>query len=336
MALRAIPALVSALLTAGIALPAEAACFRGVNLSGAEFGDRGGVIDKQYTYPSQRIVDYFRSQGLNTVRLPFLWERLQPVLDQPLDPTELQRLTNAVAMIRKAGMTVILDPHNYATYNDEKIGSTVVSGADFADFWKRLATAFANRDGIAFGLMNEPHDMPADQWLPSANAAIAAIRKSGAKNLILVPGTDWTGAHSWMKVNAPVMIGVADPDHNFAFELHQYLDSNFSGTHTACTRVDDAVGSLEDVTAWLRKTGNRGFLGEFGGSGEPACLKGIAEMVATINDAKDVWTGWTYWVSGDWWPASEPMNITPTKDGDRPQLKALLGPGLSDTSCAGL
>ena len=45
--------------------------------------------------------------------------------------------------------------------------------------------------------MNEPHDVPATQWLASANAAIAAIRETGATNLVLVPGTIWTGAHSW-------------------------------------------------------------------------------------------------------------------------------------------
>lgn len=327
--------LLALLLSTATALPAGAVCFRGVNLSGAEFGGRDGVVDQQYTYPSDKIVGYFRSKRMNTVRLPFLWERLQPALGQPLAEAELGRVKNAVAMMRKAGMQVILDPHNYATYNDEQIGSRIVSVEDFADFWKRLATAFANEDGVSFGLMNEPHDMPARNWLPSANAAIAAIRQAGAKNLILVPGTNWTGAHSWEASNAAVMLGVTDPGNNYAFEVHQYLDSDFSGTHPACTRADDAVAALKSMTTWLRDNDKRGFLGEFGGSGEAECLTGLAGMVAVVNDAKDVWTGWTYWVAGDWWPASEINNITPTKDGDRPQLASLLGPGLDDKSCAG-
>lgn len=328
--------LAALVLSGATALPVEAACFRGINLSGAEFGGRDGIIDQQYTYPSEKIVAYFRSKGLNTVRLPFLWERLQPALGQPLSEAELGRLKQSVAMMRKAGMEVILDPHNYATYNDKQIGSRIVSVDDFADFWKRLATVFSNVEGVSFGLMNEPHAMPAERWLPSANAAIAAIRQTGARNLILVPGTDWTGAHSWQTSNASVMIGVTDPANNFAFEVHQYLDSNFSGTHATCTRAADAVGALDAMTDWLRKNGKRGFLGEFGGSKDPECLKGLAEMVGVVNGAKDVWTGWTYWVAGDWWPPTEPLNITPTKDGDRPQLKALLGAGLDDASCAGL
>ena len=49
---------------------------------------------------------------------------------------------------------------------------------------------------------------------------------------------------------------------------------------------------------------------------------------------KDVGTGWTYWVAGDWGPATEPLNIQPTAEGDRPQLKAL-EPTLADFSAEG-
>jgi endoglucanase len=131
------------------------------------------------------------------------------------------------------------------------------------------------------------------------------------------------------------MIKITDPGDNYAYEFHQYLDSDFSGTHATCPRADDALKALDDVTEWMRTNKRRGFLGEFGGSGAPECLKGIADMVGKMNTAKDVWIGWTYWVAGDWWPATEINNITPTKEGDRPQLASLLGPGLEDKSCAG-
>ncbi|MCD2173832.1 glycoside hydrolase family 5 protein [Rhizobium sp. C4] len=327
--------LLALLVSASMAAPASATCFRGINLSGAEFNGRGARINVDYTYPSQKIIDYFASKKLNTVRLPILWERLQPVLNQPFDPDELGRLKTSVDQMRKAGLGVIIDPHNFATYNDIQIGTRVVSYADFADFWRRVAAEFGNRDGIYFGLMNEPFHMPATQWLPGAQAAIDAIRETGAKNLILVPGVEWTSAREWAKFSAAEMIKVTDPGDNFAYEFHQYLDSDFSGTHAACDRAADALKAIGDVTEWMRTNKRRGFLGEFGGSGQPECLKGIADMVGKMNAAKDVWLGWTYWVAGDWWPATEINNITPTKDGDRPQLASLLGPGLDDKSCAG-
>ncbi len=41
--------------------------------------------------------------------------------------------------------------------------------------------------------MNEPHDMNTNDWKTFAQAAINAIRSTGANNLITVPGNAWTG-----------------------------------------------------------------------------------------------------------------------------------------------
>ena len=67
--------------------------------------------------------------------------------------------------------------------------------------------------------MNEPHNQSASEWFDSANAAIAAIRSAGAIQEILLPGTAFDGTWTW-KQSA-----------NFAFEVHQYLDPDGSGTH---------------------------------------------------------------------------------------------------------
>ncbi len=191
---------------------AAGACLRGVNLAGAEFGEENGVYGTAYIYPSDETIAYFAAKGFNSVRLPFSWSRLQTSLNAPFDPAELERLNDAVQRLRAAGLTVVLDPHNYARYRGELIGSPAVPYEAFAQFWTELAKVFANQDGVVFGLMNEPHTMPTEQWLGGANAAIAAIRATGARNLILVPGNSWTGAHSWMGetyggANGIVMLG---------------------------------------------------------------------------------------------------------------------------------
>ena len=56
-------------------------------------------------------------------------------------------------------------------------------------------------------------------------------------------------------------------------------------------------------------------------------MTGITAMTAFVDANSDVWTGWTYWAGGDWWPESEALNIQPTPKGDRPQLKALEAAG---------
>ncbi len=324
--------LVAAMTAIAIPLQANAACLSGVNLAGAEFGQGRGTYGKDYAYPSEETITYFADKGFNAVRLPFKWERLQPRLNRNFDKAERKRLSDTVKALRKAGMTVILDPHNYAYYGDQQIGSAAVPDSAFADFWSRLAADYKQDAGVEFGLMNEPHDVPATQWLASANAAIAAIRETGATNLVLVPGTIWSGAHSWEEerdggANGTVMLGIQDPADNNAYEVHQYLDGDFSGKASTCERADDAVKALERFTDWLKRNGKRGFLGEFGGSAEPACLDGLARMTALVHRENAVWTGWTYWAAGDWWPASEPLNIQPTADGDRPQLAALMSGG---------
>ncbi len=323
---------VAAMVSLAIPAQAGAACLRGVNLAGAEFGKGRGTYGKDYAYPSAETIAYFAGKGFNAVRLPFRWERLQPRLKRGFDKAERKRLSETVKALRAAGQTVILDPHNYAYYGDNQIGSAKVPDSAFADFWKRLAEDYKDDAGVQFGLMNEPYDVTATQWLASANAAIAAIRETGAKNLVLVPGTIWTGAHSWEAerdggANGTVMLGIKDPADNHAYEVHQYLDDDFSGTAETCARPDDAVKALQGFTDWLKRNGKRGFLGEFGGSADKACLDGLARMTALVNKEQSVWTGWTYWAGGDWWPATEALNIQPTADGDRPQLAALIAGG---------
>lgn len=317
-----------------MALPAEAgaACLRGINLAGAEFGNGRGVHGTDYVYPSQETIDYFAGKGFNAVRLPFRWERLQPRLGRGFDKAERERLRTTVAALRQAGMTVVLDPHNYAYYGGAQIGSAKVPDSAFADFWRRLAEDYKDDPQVHFGLMNEPHDVTATQWLASANAAIAAIRAMDATNLVLVPGTIWSGAHSWEEerpggANGTVMLGIEDPADNHAYEVHQYLDADYSGKNETCERAEEAVAALERFTGWLRRHGKRGFLGEFGGSAEPACLDGISRMVAHVSAESDVWVGWAYWAGGDWWPEDEPLNIQPTAEGDRKQLSALIDGG---------
>lgn len=308
---------------------AEGVCYKGVNLSGAEYGDKSGVYGTNYIYPSEKTVAYFAGKGMNLVRLPFRWQRLQPVLGGKLDADELARLKTAVGLIRSRGMMVVLDPHNFAYYEKARLMTPELPGPAFADFWIRLSLEFANEEDVVFGLMNEPYDIPAEDWLSAANQAIAGIRAAGAGNLILVPGTNWTGVSSWESDreagnNAKVMKDVDDPLDNFAYEVHQYMDEDFSGTHDTCPQAGQAVEAMERFTGWLKQRGARGFLGEFGGSKDPACLTGLAEMVDVMDRNPEQWIGWSYWAAGDWWPESEGNNIQPVRGDDRPQLAAVL------------
>jgi endoglucanase len=299
--------------------------YAGVNLAGAEFGDANlpGTYGIDYTYPTAAEVDYFLAKGMTILRVPFRWERLQQSLGAPLDPTELARLDTFVSYATGAGMTVIIDPHNYARYHGDLIGSAAVSRAAFADFWSRIAAAYATNPRVVFGIVNEPHTMATEDWLAAANDAIAAIRSAGAQNLVLVPGNAWTGAHSWLQSwygtpNATVMLGVVDPGNNFAFEVHQYLDADFSGTSQTCVSTTIGTESIAEFTEWLRTHGHRGFLGEFGAAANPTCQTAIDNLLDTLDASRDAWIGWSWWAAGPWW--SNYMYSIEPGPGDKPQM----------------
>lgn len=301
----------------------------GTNLSGPEFGPIPGNYGTDYVYPAHGDVDYFVGKGFRIFRIPFLWERMQPTLQQPLDATELGRLEDLVSYATSKGAYALIDPHNYARYNGNIIGDTgsPVSTADFADFWSRLSAAFASDGHAIFGLMNEPHDMPTSLWLTDANAAIAAIRKSGAKNVIFVPGNSWTGAHSWTdggsSSNATVMLGVQDPLNDYVFEAHQYLDSDYSGTHPDCQSTTIGSQSLQAFTQWLQTNHLRGFLGEFGVANNTTCMAALDDMLSFVDQNRSLWVGWTWWSAGPWW-GSYMFSIEPSNGMDAPQTATLV------------
>lgn len=302
----------------------------GVNIAGAEFNGRKvpGVPDHDYFYPARATIDYVAAKGMNSIRVPFLWERMQPELNGPLAAEELGRLEGVVRYANSKRLYVVLDLHNYAYYRQKVIGSSDVAVTALADVWKRLADRFSNNALVGFGLMNEPKGLLTETWLAAANAAIGAIRRAGANNVIFVPGNGWTGAHSWLSSrygapNGDVMLGVIDPADNYVYEVHQYLDSNYSGTHAACRSETVGVDTLQLFTQWARQHRKRAYLGEFGAGADPICLRALDLMLRFIDENSDVWTGWSYWAAGAW-PASYFTSVQPVDSVDRPQISVLL------------
>lgn len=303
--------------------------YAGVNLSGAEFGyNVPGTYGIDYIYPTHAEVDYFVGKGMNIIRLPFLWERLQGSQFSNFDSLELARLDDFVNYATSKGAMVILDPHNFARYYGTVIGDPSVPASAFADLWSRLASRYKNNSRVIFGLVNEPNTMSTEQWLADANAAISAIRSAGATNIIFVPGNAWSGAFTWYDnwygtPNSTVMLGIVDSGNNYAVEVHQYLDSDGSGTSSTC--ISSTIGSqrLQAFTGWLRQNGKRGFLGEFAGARNATCYAALDDMLTYIDNNSDVWLGWTYWSAGPWW--DEYMFTLEPKNGqDRPQMPILL------------
>ncbi|PAV16406.1 endoglucanase [Pyrrhoderma noxium] len=275
----------------------------GVNESGAEFGNNKipGTLGTDYTWPSPSSIDFFVEKGFNTFRVPFLVERLSPPstgLTDSFDSTYLNGLKTIVNYITGKGAFALLDPHNYMIYN----GATISSTSDFATWWKNLANEFKSNSNVVFDIMNEPHDIPAATVFDLNQAAINAIRESGATSqLILVEGTSWTGAWTWISSgNGDVFGTISDPNNNTAIEMHQYLDSDGSGTSGTCVSSTIGAERIADATTWLQNNGLKGFLGEIGAGSNDACISAVQGALCAMQQS-GVWIGALWWAAGPWW-----------------------------------
>jgi hypothetical protein len=119
-------------------------------------------------------------------------------------------------------------------------GATLTQ-SNFIDFWTRAARLWKDHPGFGgYGLMNEPHEMPAPGttvemtdlnkqdltiWAAYAQAAIDAIRAIDPVNPIYLGGNDWSGA-MWLPTRDPLwpLKGA-----NIIYEVHCYLDARNTG-----------------------------------------------------------------------------------------------------------
>ena len=290
-----------------------ARCSFGVTLSGGEFTP-GGTYPQNYSYPTSQSIDYYASIGMKVIRFPIMWERVQPVPLGNLNGAEIALFEPAIQYAISKGMTVALDVHNNGLGYGAIIGSRACPDSWFADLWGRLAERYKGFGvQMMFMLMSEPSQQCEYQWRNSANAAIAAIRKSGATQTIVVPGTCFDGGWLWtISANARAMTGIKDPLNNYVFEAHQYLNADGSGSDGSIVRPSIGADRLHQMTLWARKNGHRLFLGEFGTGSDAASLKALDQMLRYIAHNADVWQHACWWGAGGLW-MNYFMSIEPTE-----------------------
>jgi hypothetical protein len=131
----------------------------------------------------------------NTIRLPVqdtLWSGASTGSATCSGPAYQRQVKRAIDWILEEGMDVILDLH-YVAGAAPADGSGTPSSA-MTTWWTSIAndTFFKDRGGrIIYELYNESN-IASDQLAKWMQTTVDAIRGTGAKNLILVSGTDWT------------------------------------------------------------------------------------------------------------------------------------------------
>ncbi|TDL20786.1 endoglucanase 1 [Rickenella mellea] len=312
--------------------------YAGVNESGGEFSvwsntktvgtGLPGRFGTDYAFINKSTVDIFvDNEKANFFRVTFLMERMCPVatgLGSTFNDTYFGFYEDAINYITKTkGAYALIDPHNYMRYNDPSqqpttgsiIGDTTdpkaATTAQFGEFWAELARRFVDNEKVVFGINNEPHDMLTSLVFANNQAAITGIRSVGAKQLILAPGNGYTGGHSFTQLtgagnwapSSDYMFKLHDPANNYAIDIHEYLDIDFSGGHAECAQP--APSNLAALTTWLKKHSLKAMITEFSGGDNQNCYNYIDELLTYMEQNKE-YIGWTAWAAGPIWGNNSP------------------------------
>ncbi len=133
----------------------------------------------------------------------------------------------------------------------------ILDPAAYQDLWTKFFALMKNdpkinKDYLLFDLVNEPVDVPDDSVFTIQAAIIKSLRQQGYQGYILVEGNAWSGLHSWTTAswaskdgkstytNANLFTrdhfvkeGITDLS-KIIINVHQYLESDYSGTHDQC------------------------------------------------------------------------------------------------------
>lgn len=262
---------------------------------------------------------FVTNDNFNIFRLPVAWQWLvNNQLGATLDANKTAQYDQLVQACLATGASCIVDIHNYARFNGKIIGSSGgPTNAQFVSLWTQLATKYSNNTKVLFGLVNEPHDLTSiPQWAATVQAAVTAIRAIAPRNTILIPGSSYSSAQALPTEAGPALLDVKNPDGSttgLVFDVHKYLDSDNSGTHTECT-TDNIATAFQPLATWLRTNKRQALNTETGGGNTQSCETDLCAQIDFMKQNSDVFLGVVGWAAGSF-DATYELVETPTKQG---------------------
>ena len=131
--------------------------------------------------------------------------------------------------------------------------------------------------------------------------AITGIRSTGATSqYIFAEGNSYSGAWTWAATNDNLK-ALTDPSNKLIYEMHQYLDSDGSGTSATCVSSTIGVERVTSATAWLIANNKIGIIGEYAGGANSVCMSAVTGMLTYLEQNSAVWLGALWWGGGPWW-----------------------------------
>ena len=303
----------------------------GFNHSGGEYScveDNGFFDTPDGAPPAEPVIQAMRAwRGVTAVRVPL---NEQCWLGLPAAPAEYagaayrSAVRTFVARLNAAGIAAVLDLHRSAPADALSREQEPMPDRDHSpEFWRSVAAAFAGRPAVVFDLFNEPFPYAetdsARAWscwrdggctLTSVNSGrpyvaagmnelIAAVRSTGASNVVLAGGIHWAeGMTHWLAYR-PV-----DPLGQLAAAFHAYSFNTYCAGAACYDR--DLAPLAQEVPLFVGEIGPTLRLGSDGIDDD--CPRsavrddGFADSTLDWLDAHGAsWTAWSWNPWPDCW-----------------------------------
>jgi hypothetical protein len=314
----------------------------GFNLSGAEYAcmEGFGVFDTpDGTIPTDTEIAAMAAwKGANAIRLPLneqCWLGVGGVKAGYSGDAYRSAIRQLVSRLAAHGFVTVLDLHRSAPGSAASLEQEPMPDRDHSlAFWTSVAATFANEPAVAFDLFNEPfpfeEEDTARAWtcwrdggcrLTSKNSGqlytaagmtelLAAVRSTGARNVVFVGGLYWAEVMKQWLTYAPV-----DPAGQLGASTHIYSFNDYCVT-TACYDRDLAP-ILAKVPMLAGEIGPDLTVGSNGiDSRCPASVignSGFAQSTLAWLDAHGAaWTTWNWTPLNDCWSLTSDWRGTPT------------------------
>jgi endoglucanase len=315
---------------------------RGFNHAGAEYAciDGTGFFDTaDGRAPSSGVVRQMAGwRGATAVRVPLneqCWLGLPAATNAYAGAAYRAAVGTFVDRLNAAGLIAILDLHRSApgpavSAKQEQMPDREHSPA----FWRSVAATFADRPAVVFDLFNEPFPYAetdsARAWscwrdggctLTSVNSGqpyvaagmselVAAVRATGARNVLLAGGLHWAeGMRQWL-VYRP-----ADPLGQLAASFHAYSFNTFCADLACYDR--DLTPILRAVPLVVGEIGPSLTVGAAGVDDDcPRDAVGGRFAVGTLDWLDAHGAGYTAWSWNPWpdcWALVRDWSGTPTE-----------------------
>jgi endoglucanase len=237
----------------------------GVNRSGSEYACIQGWAD--FDGPSDAAsVQAMAAWHINAVRIPLnedCWLGINGASPQHSGTNYQQAIASYVSLLNQNGMAAILDLHWTSPGAIQAKAQAPMPDADHAPaFWQSVANTFKGNSSVIFDLYNEPYpDNNSDTtaaWTCLKNGGtcpgvlykaagtqqlVTTIRGTGATNVIMVPGVQYTNSLSqWLSYKP------SDPQNNLAASWHSYAGEVCSSTTCFNSQIAPVLQRVPLVT----------------------------------------------------------------------------------------